>query len=270
MADNSKTNLIGWDNASYLPRNEMVFSNRNKNYGAYIIRMLYTKRMMTGFIIATAFILVMVFFPLIAALLNRGNDTAKLTKEVTIDLTAPPPIDPNEPPPPPPPPPPPVAQTVKFTPPVVVDQPVEEEQPPPQEKLSETNVGATTQEGDPNAEQAPPDVPVEDPDAGKIFTIVEEMPTFPGGEAGLVKYLQDHIKYPGMARENGIEGIVYVTFVVDKDGKVKDAKLLRGKGGGLDEEALRVINSMPDWKAGRQNGRNVAVQYNLPVNFRLK
>lgn len=269
MADNNKSILTGWENASFLPRNEMVFANRNKSYGAYIIRMLYTKRVIAGFLIAFAFILVMVFFPLIAAMLNNATDDAKLTKEVTIDLTAPPPIDPNEPPPPPPPPPPPVAQTIKFVPPVVVDKPVEDEQPPPQEKLSETTVAAVTQEGDPNAEQAPPDVPVEDPDAGKIFTIVEEMPTFPGGEAGLVKYLQDHIKYPAMARENGIEGIVYVTFVVDKDGKVKDAKLLRGKNG-LDDEALRVINAMPDWKPGRQNGRNVAVQYNLPVNFRLK
>lgn len=73
-----------------------------------------------------------------------------------------------------------------------------------------------------------------------------------------------------MARENGIEGIVYVTFVVDKDGKVKDAKILRGKGAGLDEEALRVVRSMPDWKPGKQNGRAVAVQYNLPVNFKLQ
>lgn len=192
-------------------------------------------------------------------------------QEVEVTLSEPPPVDPAEPPPPPPPPPPPVVQTIKFTPPVVVDKPVEEEQPPPQEKLSETNVGVVTQEGDPNATELPPEPVVADPNEGKIFTIVEEMPQFPGGgEAALIKYLQNNIKYPAMARENGIEGIVYVTFVVDKDGKVKDAKILRGKGAGLDDEALRVVRSMPDWKPGKQNGRSVAVQYNLPVNFKLQ
>jgi len=74
-----------------------------------------------------------------------------------------------------------------------------------------------------------------------------------------------------IAKENGIQGRVYVTFVVDRDGKIKDAKILRGGlGGGLEEEALRVVRSMPDWKAGKQNGRSVQVQYNLPINFQLK
>ena len=96
------------------------------------------------------------------------------------------------------------------------------------------------------------------------------MPGFPGGEAKLFEYLQKNIKYPPVARENGIQGRVYVTFVVDKEGKIRDAKILRGIGGGCDEEALRVVRAMPDWKAGRQNGRSVQVQYNLPVNFTLK
>ena len=73
-----------------------------------------------------------------------------------------------------------------------------------------------------------------------------------------------------MARENEIQGNVYVTFLVDKDGKVKDAKILRGIGGGCDEEALRVVSHMPDWKPGKQNGRAVMVQYNLPVKFTLR
>src|SRR5205085_12283823 len=102
-----------------------------------------------------------------------------------------------------------------------------------------------------------------------IFTVVEEMPSFPGGEEKLFEYLSK-IKYPAIAKENGISGRVYVTFVVDKDGKIRDVKTLRGIGGGCDEEAIRVVSAMPDWKPGRQNGRNVAVQYNLPVNFNLK
>ena len=97
------------------------------------------------------------------------------------------------------------------------------------------------------------------------------MPQFPGGgEAALIKYLSQNIKYPPMARESNISGNVYVTFLVDKDGKVKDAKILRGIGGGCDEEALRVVSHMPDWKPGKQNGRPVMVQYNLPVRFTLK
>lgn len=263
--------LTGWDDPTYDARNEIVFDGRNKEYGAYLLRKLYNKRVNIAFVIAAAGIAFFVSLPLILQIMGDNKTEAVHQQEVEVTLTEPPPVDPAEPPPPPPPPPPPVVQTIKFTPPVVVDKPVEEEQPPPQEKLSETNVGVTTQEGDPNATELPPEPVVADPNEGKVFTIVEEMPQFPGGgEAALIKYLQSNIKYPAMARENGIEGIVYVTFVVDRDGKVKDAKILRGKGAGLDEEALRVVRSMPDWKPGKQNGRSVAVQYNLPVNFKLQ
>lgn len=268
----ANTFLTDWDDPTYAERNEIVFANRNKSYGAYVLRQLYNSTINKSFLIAAIGLAVLIGFPIIMEMIKgKGDGNAKLTQEVEVTLTEPPPVDPAEPPPPPPPPPPPVVETIKFTPPVVVDKPVEEEQPPPQEKLSETTVGVVTQEGDPNATELPPEPVVADPDAGKIFTIVEEMPQFPGGgEAALVKYLQNNIKYPAMARENGIEGIVYVTFVVDKEGKVKDAKILRGKGAGLDEEALRVIRAMPDWKPGKQNGRSVAVQYNLPVNFKLQ
>lgn len=259
-----------WDAAENQARAELVFEGRNKGYGAYIIRKMYVDRLNRAFMIAGISFVVLISLPVISQLFSSGEDETKIAQDVVVNLTEPPPVDPAEPPPPPPPPPPPVQETVKFIPPVVVDKPIEEEQPPPQEKLSETTVATVTQEGDPNADQLPPEVIV-DPDEGKIFTIVEEMPQFPGGgEAALLKYLQNNIKYPAMARENGIEGIVYVTFVVDKDGKVKDPKLLRGKEGGLSEEAMRVVKSMPDWKPGKQNGRAVAVQYNLPINFKLQ
>ena len=116
----------------------------------------------------------------------------------------------------------------------------------------------------------PEDPVVGDPDEGKIFQFVEEPPSFPGGEDKLMEYLSKNIKYPNIAKENNIQGRVYVTFVVDKDGKVTSAKVLRGIGGGCDEEALRVVKNMPEWKPGRQNGRSVLVQYNLPVVFNLK
>lgn len=263
--------LKNWDNVAYEGRNEIVFEKRNKEYGAYLIRKLYAKRVAIAFIISVLGFLLFVSLPLIIELIKgRVDDLKKATTEVTVNLTEPPPVDPAEPPPPPPPPPPPVQQTIKFVPPVVVDKPVEEETPPPQEKLAEETVSTETQEGT-KEEIAPPPEVVADPDEGKIFTIVEEMPQFPGGgEAALMKYLRDNIKYPPIARENGITGTVYVTFIVDKEGKVSDAKVLRGIGAGCDEEALRVINKMPSWKPGRQNGRGVMVQYNLPVRFTLK
>jgi len=104
----------------------------------------------------------------------------------------------------------------------------------------------------------------------QIFTIVEQMPKFRGGESDLLNYLSKNIKYPQMAKESGISGIVYVTFVVGKNGKVGEVKVLRGIGGGCDKEAVRVVKNMPDWKAGKQRGKPVSVQYNLPVRFVLR
>ena len=115
-------------------------------------------------------------------------------------------------------------------------------------------------------------VPIEEEDEeeeAQIFTVVESMPGFPGGEAARIKYLNDNIKYPQMARESGIQGRVFVTFVVEKDGKVTDVRVLRGIGGGCDEEAVRVIKNMPRWNAGKQRGKPVRVQFNMPILFKL-
>jgi len=102
-----------------------------------------------------------------------------------------------------------------------------------------------------------------------IFTIVEDDPEFPGGQAALMQYLQSSLRYPTMAREAGIQGTVFVTFVVERDGSITDVRILRGVGGGLDEEAVRVVRNMPRWKAGRQRGQAVRVQFNLPIRFVL-
>ena len=84
------------------------------------------------------------------------------------------------------------------------------------------------------------------------------------------KYLRKNIKYPAMAKESGISGTVHVTFVINKNGEIKDAKVIRGIGGGCDKEALRVVKNMPKWNAGKQRGKPVRVQYNLPVRFLLR
>lgn len=104
----------------------------------------------------------------------------------------------------------------------------------------------------------------------QIFTIVEEMPSFPGGDAALMKYLGSNIKYPAIAKDAGIQGTVFVTFVVDEKGDVKDVKVLRSLGGGTDEEAIRVVKNMPKWTPGKQRGKAVKVQYNLPIRFTLR
>ncbi len=104
----------------------------------------------------------------------------------------------------------------------------------------------------------------------EIFTVVETMPGFPGGEVERIKFLQKNIKYPQMARESQIQGTVYVTFVVETDGKVTDVRVLRGIGGGCDEEAVRVIKMMPKWNAGKQRGKPVRVQFNMPIKFTLQ
>lgn len=260
-----------WNDPTSKERAELVFQNRNKEYGAYQIRNSYEKTTARALIIAITVFSLLVSIPVLVKLFgNSGADTSDRPVEVTVELKEPPPLDKNEPPPPPPPPPPPTIETVKFTPPVVVDKEIEEEQPPPQEKLSETTVGVVTQEGDENATELPPEPVVTDPDEGKVFTYVEEMPTFPGGEGAMYDYLRNKIKYPPMARENNITGKVYINFVVDKNGEIQDVKVLRGIGFGCDEEAVRVIKAMPAWKPGKQNGRSVSVSYNMPINFTLK
>lgn len=111
------------------------------------------------------------------------------------------------------------------------------------------------------------DVPEHDPN--KPMTIVEEMPEFPGGPEALYPYIRKILRFPEQAVEEGIEGVVYLTFVVETDGKISNVNVLRGIGGGCSEEAVRVVKGMPNWKPGKQRGKEVRVQYNLPIRFKL-
>lgn len=119
-------------------------------------------------------------------------------------------------------------------------------------------------------EYVPVEVEEEEVQEQEIFQIVEEMPSFPGGEAKLMEYVAKNIKYPQIARETGIQGRVFVGFVVEPDGSISNVKLLRGIGGGCDEEAMRVIKSLPKWKPGKQRGKAVRVSYQIPVFFKLQ
>ena len=106
--------------------------------------------------------------------------------------------------------------------------------------------------------------------SGRVFTVVQQMPEFPGGQASLLKYLATRIKYPAIAQENGIQGRVSCSFVVDTDGSLKNIEVIRGIDPSLDREAVRVIREMPKWNPGVQNNMAVAVKYTVPVTFRLQ
>ena len=160
--------------------------------------------------------------------------------------------------PPPPPPPAPVIEEILT----IVDDEKEIEQ-----------VEIQTSEDDQNKAQeiiAMPAPAEEDEVTNEIFTVVEDMPMFPGGESALLSYIGKSVKYPVIAQENGIQGRVIVSFVVEKDGSVADATVVRGVDPSLDKEALRVVNAMPKWTPGKQRGKPVRVKYTLPVTFRLQ
>ena len=175
-------------------------------------------------------------------------------------------------------------ETQKFTAPVIKkDELVKEENQVKQmDKLDEkVAVGTEDKEGVKDrtveavrseiAVAAPPPPPAPKPEvATKVFDVVEEMPSFPGGNGALMSYLNSNVKYPVVAQENGVQGRVIVSFVVERDGSISDVRVARSVDPSLDREAQRVVKSMPRWKPGKQNGSAVRVKYTVPVVFRLQ
>ena len=137
-------------------------------------------------------------------------------------------------------------------------------------ETEDININAEVEQNEVIEEYVAPEVVEEEVVEQEIFQIVEEMPSFPGGEGKLLEYVAKNIKYPQIARETGIQGRVFVGFVVEPDGSVSNVKILRGIGGGCDEEAMRVIKSLPKWKPGKQRGKAVRVSYQIPVMFKLQ
>ena len=174
-----------------------------------------------------------------------------------------------------------VKSSVAFTvPEIKKDNEVKEEQEmKSQEELQETNtaIGAFNVEGNDEtagevlkakeviAEPEPPKV-----EETKVFDVVEQMPSFPGGQGALMSWLGSNIKYPVVAEENGVQGRVVCTFLVERDGSITDVKVVRGVDPSLDKEAVRVLKAMPKWIPGKQNGSAVRVKYTVPVTFRLQ
>ena len=154
---------------------------------------------------------------------------------------------------------PPVQMTEEFT---IVDDDTE---------VQEVNIASSEELGQQvEIKYVPQEIEEEEPEEQTIFEVVEEAPEFPGGMTALMQFLSKNIKYPTIAQENGVQGRVTVQFVVNRDGSIVDAKVIRGVDPYLDKEALRVINSMPKWKPGMQRGNPVRVKYTVPVMFRLQ
>ena len=188
-----------------------------------------------------------------------------------------------EPPPPPPPPPPPVIEEVPEEEILEEDEPIFEDQSIEEETVMEELPPPVEEEAPP---PPPPPPPPPEPEVEEIFKVVEEMPRFPGCDTGtsaekkacadqkLLQYLYKNLKYPAIARENGVEGRVYIQFVVEKDGSVQDAKIVRDIGAGCGQAALKVVNDMNNlpqkWSPGKQRGKAVRVLYTLPVTFKLE
>jgi len=257
---------------------DVVFTDRNKAYGAYDLRKQNSRNtnraLVFGVILFVVLISAQTIINFISGFIPKTPDKVKITNVV---LQPPPPLDQKKPPPPPPEPPKPKVDQVKFPPPVVKPDNEVKEQPPTVKELEVADPGQKTVKGDPNA-----DIKIDEPvgnsdvkqvteeDPNKIFAAVEKEPEFAGGIEKFYAYLQKNIHYPAVAKENNVQGKVFVTFVVEKDGSLTDIKTVRGIGSGCDEEAVRVLKNSPRWKPGIQNGRQVRVQYTMPISFTLQ
>ncbi|MFO0494847.1 MAG: energy transducer TonB [Flavobacteriia bacterium] len=263
-----------WQQVTSDTRNDMVFEGRNREYGAYVLRTEYDKRLM------------LIMFSLLAVI-GLSYGTYIVIKNLPEEKLPPPPVDTSQftvqappveedvPPPPPEEPPPPMEKTVAFTPPVVVDIPVED-QIPIQEDMEDTKADTKTNETDNVSWEAPVNGPAETKEVEEkepeIYTYVDEDPEFPGGYAAMMAFIQKNFNYPQVAIENNIQGKCYVKFVVKGDGTVSSVQVERGIAGcpECDKEAVRVVRMMPGWRAGKVNGKSVSTLYRLPINFALE
>jgi protein TonB len=253
----------------------LIFENKNQKYGAFTIRKESSKRHMYGLLI-TAFLFIAGFSaPKLIDKLVPKTKEVDLTVRTLSDLNLEKPKEPDNILKELPPPPPPLRNTIKFTPPVIKpdEQVAEEDEPKMQQEVVDNKaaIGAVTY--DKGTDDINAVMPVDDKaivEEVETFVVVEQMPEFPGGEKALFKWISKNLEYPQIAQENGITGTVVVTFVVDSNGKITLAKVIRGIDPSCDGEALRVINSMPNWKPGKQGGRAVRVYFTLPIKFVLQ
>lgn len=263
---------------------DLVFEGRNQEYGAYRLRKSTGKRNIWSIVIVL--IAAVVIFSAIAIKnVIQANQRVAVTtaveissiqtkKQTKVEKKAPVKIEqPKQVEK--------VKSSIKFTAPVIKDdedvKPEEEMKNQDDLQKTKTTIGAFTVVGNDEVdgevlkakeEIAQPEPPKEE--ENKVFDVVEEQPSFPGGQGALMQWLRDNIKYPVIAAENGIEGRVIVQFVVSKSGSISNVNVVRGVDPSLDKEAVRVVSNMPNWTPGKQNGTTVNVRYTLPVTFKLQ
>jgi protein TonB len=256
---------------------DIVFEGKNKAYGAYMMRHSSGKRHRNALIFVSIICLMALYLPAfirtvmpkkterMVEVTNLSDLKMEQAKPKENLITAPPP--------------PPLKSSIKFTPPVIKpdEEVAAEDEIKTQDELNETKVAISVADVKGTDEENGIDVAelnqnqeiAQEPAEEEVFLIVEQMPEFPGGEAALRQYIAKNIKYPVTAQEMGIQGKVYVTFVVDSGGNVTKASIARGIDSALDKEALRVINTLPKWTPGKQRGKPVSVSYTVPINFTL-
>jgi protein TonB len=258
---------------------DIVFDRQNKEYGAYVLRKSSSKRHFRAIIISLVLFVLAVSLPVIIKSIvpKQKERQLEVTTLADIKMEDQKPNEEKEFVPPPEPTPP--ISTIKFVPPVIKpDEEVsDQDELKQQEDLNETktviassdvkgvdtaNVDLASLNQTTNQEV----VDVEEPP----LLFVEQMPSYPGGDAECIKFIKANVKYPEIAKENQISGTVYVSFVVNKDGNITDIKIVRSPDESLSREAIRVVKLMPPWKPGRQNNTAVRVQFNLPIKFTLQ
>ena len=265
-------NFRNWDDPTSQSRNNIVFADRNHNYGAYVIRTNYNSSVLNSFFSTLTFFTLLFTAPYIYSRFKTEVPVVKY-KEVIYefkDFTEPKKTEEIKKP---------EEKIIKkpslgsnksYTN-VMVKDTAENDSVPTQDLLALVNTSGSGK-GKDTVETV---LPFDDGRNGtsadtKIHTYAEVMPQFPGGQDALVRFLSANIKYPSDARENNIQGTVYMSFVIDKKGKVTSMELKRGIGYGCDEEAMRVLNKMPDWEPGKMDQHPVNVQFAIPISFRLQ
>ncbi|OFY65109.1 MAG: hypothetical protein A2V64_04325 [Bacteroidetes bacterium RBG_13_43_22] len=247
---------------------DIVFEVRNKEYGAYRLRKKYNRNV----IIATCIGVIILATAIITPYLNAKaleSKTKRAERQVEIKMEN---LDqPNDvvaPPPPPPPPPQDVVQQARYVPPVVVDS-VKPEEAVKLMTADDAQLEVQNEEVVEYVEPVKEEVQEEEAEP-EPFVVVEEMPMFPGGDVALLQYIAEHTNYPEVAKENNIQGRVIVRFCVTSKGGVNQVSVLKGVDPELDTEAVRVVNSLPAFKPGKQGGKPVPVWYMVPITFTLK
>lgn len=264
---------------------DLVFDGRNKQYGAYHLRQTSDKRYIVAFIAVLIFVAFVIVVPglvsAVNAIANRNRveniDEDFALSKVEMEQQVPEEnITKQEVAPPPPP----LKSTIKFTPPVIKkdEEVAEDKEMKAVSEVLDTKLqvsmadvkGTDDKFGVDIATLKDHQVITQEKPQEKPFTTVEQMPTFPGGEAEMQRYIANNLKYPISAQENSIQGRVTIRFVVTASGEISDVKVLKGIDPACDREAVRVVKSMPKWIPGKQNGRNVAVYFTLPIVFKLQ